>query len=801
MLAAALIFAQAAAGQVAIGAQAPATVGACQTFAVVVRVAAAGHVAPLLTPPSFAPFQLVRRTSRPSVTSGPRGDQSITVEHRYVLTSERPGTYTLAPFIADLSGNVARSRPLRITVQAAAQGDAPAIVKRADIDPGREVNFRALAIPDTVYVGEQVQYEVAVFLDERVRNRLRRSPTFFPPDMQGMLAYDLPAARGEPPRRHVDGRCLDVLVYQRAVFPLEPGRTVIPPAQLSYALPAGAGLFSREESHELLTDSVEVVALALPEAGRPADDVGAVGNLAVAARVDSPRGRVGDPVTLTLRVAGEANIKLLPRPRLSLPWATIVPDGERVEVDTTSMRVRGAKEFDWLVTPRTSGALVVPPVEYPHFRPATRDYVVARTDSLTLDIEPAPLAQMDTAVVERRLALRARYRGPLGAALHAHPAVWLLAMAAPLPALYGTIRRRSRGRPAAVSPGDLLQALDGTRAGVRDVRRTFVGAVAERLQLPAGVFTRAGALERALRRSGVTRACAAEAEQFLRQLDRAAYAGEATASCDAGEAAQAARRLYRTIDEEALARWELGPAVSLALVMVLAGSLAAAAHAYYARDAADFAQASAQYGSGEYRAAADRFERLALREPRAADAWANHGTAAWAAADTAAAVVGWQRALRLEPSAADVRWRLELVRIEPRGAPGHVPPVGVTPLALSALLLWILAWGVAARPPARGSALRATGIAAAAASVLFAGLAVVVDERLAADDAAVLRRGSPLSLSPAIGAPRGARAYTGEVGTTGGHERGWTHVRFDGARAGWVPSSELVSIARAPVRD
>src|SRR5436305_1524621 len=84
---------------------------------------------------------------------------------------------------------------------APASGRVPTVVARARVDTSLEVNFRALALPETVYVGQQANYEVAVFLNETVRDRLRRNPTFFPPDMQSMLAYDIPAPPGEPPRR------------------------------------------------------------------------------------------------------------------------------------------------------------------------------------------------------------------------------------------------------------------------------------------------------------------------------------------------------------------------------------------------------------------------------------------------------------------------------------------------------------------------------------------------------------------------------------------------------------------------
>src|SRR5690606_31082045 len=68
----------------------------------------------------------------------------------------------------------------------------PEVLTRAPIDPSAGVNFHALATPDTVWVGQQVHYQVGVFMDEDVRSRLRRNPEFMPPELRAMLAYDLP---------------------------------------------------------------------------------------------------------------------------------------------------------------------------------------------------------------------------------------------------------------------------------------------------------------------------------------------------------------------------------------------------------------------------------------------------------------------------------------------------------------------------------------------------------------------------------------------------------------------------------
>src|SRR5690606_12586074 len=81
----------------------------------------------------------------------------------------------------------------------------PAIVTQGRVDPRREVNFSALVLPATVYVGQQVTYQIGVFLSEEVSRRLRRNPEFVPPDVRSMLAYDLPSP-ARPLRREEGGR-------------------------------------------------------------------------------------------------------------------------------------------------------------------------------------------------------------------------------------------------------------------------------------------------------------------------------------------------------------------------------------------------------------------------------------------------------------------------------------------------------------------------------------------------------------------------------------------------------------------
>ncbi|HYV96923.1 MAG TPA: hypothetical protein VE967_05675, partial [Gemmatimonadaceae bacterium] len=223
-----------------------------------------------------------------------------------------------------------------------AGGGLPAVIERSTLDPRADVNFHAAIVPETVYVGAPATYELGVFIADEVRQRLRKNPEFIPPELRSVLAYDLHDSQGA--RTVVrDGRTYEVHVFRRALFPVAPGKIVIPPARLTYTMPLGASFFSREETHTLRSESVTIVAISPPASGRPPNWTGAVGDLQISTKTNARAARVGDPFLVTLRVSGSANVNLLPRPTFTLPWGTVVPSAERVTIDSLAASVRGAK--------------------------------------------------------------------------------------------------------------------------------------------------------------------------------------------------------------------------------------------------------------------------------------------------------------------------------------------------------------------------------------------------------------------------------------------------------------------------
>ncbi|HVE79437.1 MAG TPA: BatD family protein [Gemmatimonadaceae bacterium] len=783
--------------QLAITAAAPDTVAECQGVTVTVRVEARGTSTPYIIPPDLDPFALVARRGGPRSRVDARGDVWVAAEYHYELIAERAGRYTIGPFEARVSGRSVRSRPLAVVVRGGPPSGASPIITLARIDTTERVNFRALVAPETVYVGQQATYEVAVFLDQQMRERMRRSPSFNPPELRSMLAYDLVAPRA-PPRRKAAGRCYDALVYQRGIFPLAPGRHVIPPARLGYSLPLTSGFFAREESFEARTDSVVLMAVEPPAVGRPEDWAGAVGSLGISAAVDSGLARVGNPLRLTVRISGEANMKLLPRPPLRVPWAEVVPAEERVQLDSGSFRVRGAKEFDWLLTPLAAGELELPPIRYPYFNPTSAAYEIAATLPTTLRVAPGGLARAATATPRRAvLTLRERYRGPLPPEPHERGAFWLALFAAPLPAatLLAARRRPPRRAPPA---RDLERLARKASADPRTLRRAYVAALADRLGVPSEALTPEGRLARRLRLAGVSVQTAADAEILLLELDAAVYA----AGPGPADGARRALQVARAVGAEARSRRALGGLARGALLAVLAapviaGPVIAGPRLAAASPGERFAAGIAAYARADYLAAHRAFLEAARTEPRAGDAWANAGTAAWAARDTAGAVGAWQRAQRLEPAAMDVRARLALVPGSAWGEPGFVPPVPVGAVALTAAALWIVAWGLSARRARRGRlALGATPAALMLSACTLGALAIRLDERIAGRDRAVVGPAGEVRVLPALAAEPIAALRTGDLVRVVERRNVWARIEATGARAGWVEADRLVGVAR-----
>lgn len=720
---------------------------------------------------------------------------------------------------------------------ATAQPSPTAIVERIRSTGNKPIDFHAAVFPDTVFVGQQITYQVAVLLSDQARSRLRRNPEFLPPELRGLLAYELGSPTRVAPRSYGGGLAYEAHVFQRGLFGVAAGALKVPAPMLTYSLPQSASYFSREERYVVRAESAQIVIKPLPTEGRPADFTGAVGVLRASARFDDNRNaaavRVGDPLVLTVRIEGTGNMKLLPRPALELSWATVVPGSERVQVDTTGSLVRGTKEFDFILTPSQEGAATLPVIRYAYFDPYRAAYAYAQTAPADVRIAEGDLVSAGTGEQGDMLPLRPWRRVDVRSIAQLPTAVvamvWLLLVLAPLPAIVVLVRRQRRNRTPSLQPATGgaatdVPADDDSPAGVaRRTRRSLLAQLATRLHvIPTELVTRVD-LERVLRRRGVTRATTTALLQLLDDLAMQGFGGD-VAPAD-GTVASRAAALMAKVQDEAVPHgrtklWarrasRAGTTMLVGLIVAAAAMPRESAGAQGAPDMPPSApctqqrasassslnvtvtEAAAAYDGHRFSRAAQQFAAAAARCPLDVDLLLNWGTAAWATNDTVSAVIAWQRAARLEPLAADVQERLALLPAGARGGLADVPLVPVLALTGVAAVAWLAAWAlyfVLWRRAERGGTMALTATLLLCVAVAAAGTAWWGNRALDASGLAVVRRPETLRTAPGFEANTSGGVATGDVVRLASAQEGWVRVEHTDGRSGWIPASRIAPL-------
>jgi hypothetical protein len=278
---------------------------------------------------------------------------------------------------------------------------------------------------------------------------------------------------------------------------------------------------------------------------------------------------------------------------------------------------------------------------------------------------------------------------------------------------------------------------------------------------------------------------------LLGELDAAVYSGESRALQNG---AKRAVDVLHKVDHEARPRVQrstraIGPMLVVALTLGTAQGESSTSDS--------FDRGVREYEAHRYSRAERFFAEAARAEPTSADAWANFGTAAWAAHDTAAAAIGWQRALRLDPLASDVRARLDLTPGFGGAELTSVPPASAGVVAVVGGAAWILAWlfaavGIWRRRPAWRYAGYGLGIVAGCAGIL----GVRVHEAYEARRLVVVVEPERLRALPVLGGEAGAPVLTGEVARTVREEGVWSLVRTGDDREGWIQTDQLERISK-----
>jgi hypothetical protein len=425
------------------------------------------------------------------------------------------------------------------------QPQEPVVFLRAEVQPQQPV------------VGQQVLYTIYLFTREDIANI---APAGLPA-FKGFWVQDIPIPQ-HPPMEMVelDGRRYGrVPLIQKALFPL--GAFAIEGATLDLTVEHyDRSLFfgpaiARPETVRLRTEGQTLNVQPLPPA--PPGFAGAVGQLALTARLEPQQLRLGEAATLTVQLGGSGNLQGLPEPKVTAPSGlTLYPPQREGKDEIAGTTVRGRRSWSYVVVPGRTGSYRLEAPRVPYFDPVSREYRTATAPALDLTALPRPKVGFVGAGSSephpvRTAALAARN---LGSRRWARLLPWLFALPSGLALVFLLLRRRPvhTGNPSHAGPAARLEqalaevAAERPRQVAARLEEAWREFLAERWEISRS--TPAAKWSTVLAGHQVDDASLAEVEALLDELDYLRHAPQlSTTDTLRAEALARSRRLLRQL--------------------------------------------------------------------------------------------------------------------------------------------------------------------------------------------------------------------------------------------------------------
>lgn len=371
----------------------PDTIGLDGQAILEVQVSGGSQNIPDLTMPSLAAFEIYSQ-GRSSNISIINGQVSSSVSYRYVLVPQKPGVFPIDGIAIVQDNKRFVANLVTLTVLNKGQSTSPKLEQRATDDQGGTKDLFLSASVDTrsPYVNQQVTLSLKFYMGVQSYS----SPELNEPTTTGFWAE--PLGNAAPYMEKVKGRNYRVFEIKYALFPTQSGELTIGRAAVSTTVASRAqrrdpfdmfgDLLTRGDQVTVRSEPITLQVKPLPQAGRPADFGGSIGRFNIEAKADKTDIEVNQPVTVTIKITGQGNIKSVGEP--------VIPESNDFRVYRASSnesiaklqdRLGGTKTFEEVFIPKRPGLLLIPALTLSFFDPGSGKYESIVTMPISLNVK------------------------------------------------------------------------------------------------------------------------------------------------------------------------------------------------------------------------------------------------------------------------------------------------------------------------------------------------------------------------------------------------------------------------------
>ena len=510
----------------------------------------------------------IDRLATPSVSTQVSSINGVTttrrtVEWTFLVSAGEPGTYTIPEFTIEADGTQFRTAPIELTFVASEAED----LLRVEVsgDPRELFLGESTNLTLRIWIRPYRDLQYGTELSSRdMWNRIDPNSTWGP--FTGVMD-ELKSQRQSPRGRMVtvpgeNGEQAIAFLYELQVedWPDRTGPIRFDDIRIAMQYPVSLtrsrGFFnsglSIDQTRPITATPAptDVTVRPLPVEGQPAWFTGAVGRYLFDVSASPTEVAVGDPITVTMRVADRgrrsANLDLLQAPALErMPE---LDSDFRVPREQLGGSVAGStKTFTQTIRATNDAVREIPSLPFTFFNPGTESYETSWSKPIPISVRPATNVSTANVLTASGSApvgsdslsnvsggLLANYTGPaLLKDQSIKPSLGLLLVLIVPPALFLTVlaanqhRLRTRGdrglirsRTAAATARRKLDAATGSG----DLAAAITGFVADRLNQPEAGLTRSD-VHRLLSEHHAPETLIAEVDAFLATCEQHEFSG------------------------------------------------------------------------------------------------------------------------------------------------------------------------------------------------------------------------------------------------------------------------------------
>ncbi|MDR0414888.1 MAG: BatD family protein [Prevotellaceae bacterium] len=335
--------------------------------------------------------------------SGGKVIQNVTYTFTYTLYAEKEGKFTIGTAKVKSGDSEAQTQPFAIECvkgeqRAAQQGGGGQQQQQQAASAGGENSlYLGVTLSKTeVYRGECIIAATKLYTRG---NSIRNFENVKKPTYNGFWSQDVDMPQEiNFTRENVNGVVYDVgLLWKQLLFPQQSGELTISANEIDVIVQVRTrsrdifedffgGGYQNIRRH-LQSKVIKVKVKDLP-AGAPASFAGAVGNFKIESSLSKKQLTANDATTLTIRISGNGNLKLINAPKVNLPVDFEVYDTKTTDaIKNSDAGASGYRQFEIPLIPRSAGEFAIPPIEFSYFNPATGKYVTLYTQAQTISVE------------------------------------------------------------------------------------------------------------------------------------------------------------------------------------------------------------------------------------------------------------------------------------------------------------------------------------------------------------------------------------------------------------------------------